>query len=364
MRTTKTTIIVLALALLAAVVLCSCNLDATDGIYSEIADSTESTNVTVKAYLGQYSGNYYYLTDSEICSISVNSEGRTKKTLFSSSETSVIRAASLCADGSLLILNQNIAVDGTLLGATLSYNAFNGTSYDAPTPIEGNYNGLLVNGLFYDGTGIYRYNGGKTQIDTSGNVSIQYSMVTGDYAFFSVKDASDAYKIYVIKASDGTKLFDGITGSSTTYIGFQPLPSGTDFILLNYDSSKAKSNLYLLASGNTEVTSTVYTTLKSSIPYAYATQAASFTYTDAEAATYIVFKCSSYFDKVRVSDNEEERTVTQISTGFASNLRTADVTNILPTDTDGIFIAGTVGSMLYEINMNANEGAGSSTQIK
>ena len=350
MRTTKTTIIALAITLIAAIALSSCNLDATDGIYSEIADSTPSTSVTVKAYLGQFGGEYYYLTDSEICKI--NDDGNAS-VLFSSTETAVIRAASLAADGSLLILKQNIAVDGTLLGSSLSYNAFNGSGYDAPAQIEGSFNGLLVNGLFFDASGIYRYDGGKSQIDTGGDISLQYSLVTGDYAFFSVKDTNNDYKFYVIKASDGTKLFDGITGSSKTYIGFQPLPSGKDFILLNYDSSKAKSNLYLLAEGNTEVTTTVYTTLKSSIPYAYATQAASFLYTDAESATDIVFKCSSYFDKVRISDDPSvDGEVTQVSTGFASNLRTTDITNVIETGTAGVFIAGTVDSMLYELNMN------------
>lgn len=346
MRTVKSTITALALILITAIVLCSCNLDATDGIYSEIADSTESTNVTVKSYLGQYSGEYYYLTDEAVFKIG------SPDPIFQGTSTSVVRGASLIdpATGAFLVLRQNRET----LHAELSYYATPQT--DA---VElGSFNGLLANGLFYDSSKIYRCNAGAaTEIVT--DVSVQYALTTGDYSFFSVKDAENNYKFYVIKA-DGTVLFSGITGTSKTYIGFQPLLSGTDFILLNYDSSKAKTNLYLLANGDTEVTSTVYTTLKSSIPYAYSTQTPSFIYTNAESETYIVFKCSSYFDKVRVSDTEEERTVTQISTGFAANLRTADVTNILATDTDGVFIAGTVDSMLYEINMNED----TSTQRK
>lgn len=350
MRTSKTSFIALAVILTAAIALCSCNLDATDGIYSEIADSTPSTSVTVKAYLGQFNSEYYYLTDSEVCKI--NDDGNST-VLFSSTETSIIRAASLATDGSILILKQNVETDGTLKGSSLYYNAYSGTAYAEPLLVEGSFNGLLVNGLFYDSTSIYRYSGGKSQIDTGGNVSIQYYLVTGDYALFSVTDDSSNYKIYVIKASDGTKLFDdGITGSSDkTYIGFQPLPSGTDFVLLNYDRSKAKSNLYLLSAGDTEVTSDIYTTLKSSIPYAYGSQTVSFIYTE-EEKTYIVFKCSSYFDKVRVSEDETDGEVTQVSTGFASNLRTTDITNVLETSTAGVFIVGTVDSMLYELDMN------------
>ena len=343
---TKTTILSIAVILITALVLCSCNLDATDGIYSEIADSTESTSVTLKAYLGQYGTEYYYLTDEAVRKIG------SSDAVFSSNSSSIVRAASLLdpATGKFLVLRE----DTSTLKSSLSY-------YATPTSdaVElGQFNGLLTNGLFFDSTKIYRCNGGVADPVVS-YVSVQDYLTNGDYAFFSVKDTDGNYKFYVIK-SDGTQpLSAEITGSSKTYVGFQPLPSGKDFILLNYDSSKAKSNLYVLAYGDTEVTSEVYTTLKSSIPYAYATQAASFIYT-ADEKTYVVFKCSSYFDKVRISDDDSDGEVTQVSTGFAANLRTADVTNILATDTANVFIAGTVGSMLYEINMNED----SSTQKK
>lgn len=343
MRITRTTILALAVTLIAALALCSCNLDATDGIYSEIADSTESTNVTLKAYLGQYNSEYYYLTDEAVCKIG------SSDAIFGSGNGSIVRSASLfdSTNGSFLVLSENTST----LKSSLSYYA---TPESAAVNL-GSFNGLLTNGLFFDSQKIYRCNAGAAEAIVE-NVSVQYYLVSDVYAFFSVKDTDGNYKFYVIKA-DGTKLFDGITGTSKTYVGFQPLPSGTDFILLNYDSSKAKSNLYLLANGNTEVTSEVYTTLKSSIPYAYATQAPSFLYTE-EDKTYIVFKCSSYFDKVRISDDESDGEVTQISTGFAANLRTADITNILPTATANVFVAGTVSSMLYEINMTED----SSTQ--
>ena len=345
MRNTRTTILALAVTLIAALALCSCNLDATDGIYSEIADSTESTNVTLKAYLGQYNSEYYYLTDEAVFKIGSHDA------IFGSTNGAIVRGASLfdSANGSFLVLRENTST----LKSSLSYYA----NPETDAVELGQYNGLLTNGLFFDSDKIYRCNAGAAEAVVS-DVSVQYYLTNGDYAFFSVKDSTPEhnYKFYVIKA-DGSILFDGITGTSKTYVGFQYLPSETDFILLNYDSSKAKSNLYVLANGDTEVTETVYTTLKSSIPYAYATQAASFIYTD-DDKTYVVFKCSSYFDKVRISDDDSDGEVTQVSTGFAANLRTADVTNIMNTDTANVFIAGTVGSMLYEINMNED----SSTQ--
>ena len=343
MRTKKTTILALAMTLITAIVLCSCNLDATDGIYSEVADSTESTNVTLKAFLGIYNDEYYYLSDDAVSKIG------SQDPLFSSSGDIIIRGASLNA-GAFLVLKENRS---TLKG-TITYYA---DATAEGTDLEGNFNVLLPNGLFYDSTNIYRYNGGVTAIVS--DVTIQYTLVNGDYTFFSVKDGDGNFKFYVIKA-DGTVLFNGIEGSSKTYIGFQALPSGQDFILLNYDNSTAKSNLYLLANGESQVRTDVYTTLKSSIPYAYSTQVSSFFYNNGEN-NYIIFKCSSYFDMVLVSDDPEtDGTVTQVSTGFAANLRTADITNILATDTDGIYIAGTVDSMLYRMDMPND----TSTQIR
>ncbi|MBP5757544.1 MAG: hypothetical protein J6W39_08210 [Spirochaetales bacterium] len=201
---TKTTILSIAVILITALVLCSCNLDATDGIYSEIADSTESTSVTLKAYLGQYGTEYYYLTDEAVRKIG------SSDAVFSSNSSSIIRAASLLdpATGKFLVLRE----DTSTLKSSLSY-------YATPTSdaVElGQFNGLLTNGLFFDSTKIYRCNDGVADPVVS-DVSVQYYLTNGDYAFFSVKDTDGNYKFYVIK-SDGTPLFAGITGSSKTYV--------------------------------------------------------------------------------------------------------------------------------------------------
>ena len=341
---TKTTILSLVLILIAAIALCSCNLDATDGIYSEIADSTEGTSVTLKAYLGQYNNEYYYLTDKSVCRTAGNNQS---KTVFSSTETETVLGASLLDSetGALLVLRRK---NGPFK-PSISYYA----TPQADAVELGQFNELLTNGLFFDDSKIYRCNAGAAAAVVS-DISVQYYLVSGDYAFFSVKDSSSNTKFYVIK-SDGSILFN-IAGSSMKYAGFQPLPGGTDFILLNYDDSKAKANLYLLANGDTEVTTSVYAKLKSSIQYPKSTQSASFSYTE-DDKTYVVFKCNSYFDRVRIADDESDRSVTPISTGFAVNLRTADITNILGTDTANVFIAGTVSSMLYRINMNENKPA-------
>ncbi|MBP5162643.1 MAG: hypothetical protein ILP16_06665 [Spirochaetales bacterium] len=341
--------ILIAITIIAAL-LVSCNIDATDGIYSEAAASTESTSVTTRNYLGQNSsGQYFYLSDEGVFKIG------TADALFSSTETKVIRGASLCDDaGSLLILRQNSTPSD---GAVISYHAFNGTSYDAPVDVEGKYNGIVSNGLYYNNAvydgetitkngGIYKY--GSTDSLVADIKSIMYTLVSGEHAFFCVKDTSDNFKFYVINA-DGSIEVNGIGSSDslTTYIGFQAIDA-SNFVLLHYKSKNSKLEAYKMSA--TEIAADPYVTLKSSVPYAYSAQAMSFIYNDE-----IYFKCTSYFEKIK-TDNETE----QINTGFAANLRTAEITDILPAldnegnVRDGYFVAGTKSSMLYLIDLVNN----------
>ena len=341
---------ILIIITIIAALLVSCNIDATDGIYSEAAASTESTSVTTRNFLGQNSsGQYFYLTDEGVFKIG------TENALFSSTETKVIRGASLCDNaGSLLILRQNSTPSD---GAVISYHAFNGTSYDAAVDVEGKFNGILTNGLYYNNAvydgetitkngGIYKY--GSADSLVADIKSIMYTLVSGDHAFFCVKDTSDNYKFYVINA-DGSIEVNGIGASEnlTTYIGFQAIDA-SNFVLLQYKSNNSKLEAYKISEN--KIAADPYVTLKSSVPYAYSAQAMSFIYNDE-----IYFKCTSYFEKIK-TDNETE----QINTGFAANLRTAEITDILPAlDTDGnvrdgYFVAGTKSSMLYLIDLVNN----------
>ncbi len=349
---------ILIIITIIAALLVSCNIDATDGIYSEAAASTESTSVTTRNFLGQNSsGQYFYLTDEGVFKIG------TENALFSSTETKVIRGASLCDDaGSLLILRQNNTPSD---GAVISYHAFNGTSYDATVDVEGKFNGILTNGLYYNNAvydgetitkngGIYKY--GSADSLVADIKSIMYTLVSGDHALFCVKDTSDNYKFYVINpyadAEDPDKKIIEVNGigaseSLTTYIGFQAIDA-SNFVLLHYKSNNSKLEAYKMSAA--EIAADPYVTLKSSVPYAYSAQAMSFIYNDE-----IYFKCTSYFEKIK-TDNETE----QINTGFAANLRTAEITDILPAlDTDGnvrdgYFVAGTKSSMLYLIDLVNN----------
>ena len=333
---------ILIIITIIAALLVSCNIDATDGIYSEAAASTESTSVTTRGYLGQFDGAYYYLTDDGVFKIGQDSA------LFAddpeNKDAAIIRSASLNqTDGSLLILWQNKKPED---GAVVKHYTFNGTSYDAPVDVEGKFTNLLTNGLYYNNTGIYKY--GSADSLVADIQSVMYTLISGDHTFFCVKDTSDNYKYYVINASGAIEVSGiGADTKYTTYIGFQAI-SPTEYVLLYYRTKNSKLEAYKMST--TEIAADPYVTLKSSVPYASSTQAMSFIYNDE-----IYFKCTSYFEKIK-TDNETE----QINTGFAANLRTAEITNILPaknddgTIIDGKFVAGTKSSMLYLINLTTD----------
>ena len=331
-----------------AALLVSCNIDATDGIYSEAASSTESTAVTIRSYLGQdNTGRYYYLTDDGLYVIGV------EEALFSNADGKIIRAAALLDDGSILILWQN---SDPADGAVITYHQYSAGVYADAVTVDGKYNNLLTNGLFYNSDGIYRYPGtGTAATSLLGNMAIKdiKALVNGNHAFFEIEDPSGAYTIYVFTA-DGTKKVDGIGNANLTNptycSGFQATDdSGSSYLVLYRVPSNSKLNVYTM---DTVVPEDPVLTLD---------------YTNNESPSFLFDGCvyvkdANSFKKINIA----EKTSEQITTGFASNLRTAEITNILPAKDetgaviDGVFIAGTKASMLYRIDMNENE----SEQIK
>ena len=350
----KYSIIIIAII---AALLVSCNIDATDGIYSEAADSTESTAVTIRSYLGQdNTGRYYYLTDEGIYII-----GR-EEALFSSTEGKIIRAASLLSDGSLLILRQNSDLEK---GAQISYHKYDNGVYADAILIEGKYNNLLTNGLFYNSEGIYCYSIDEAERKSllGDNMAIKdiKGLANGAYSLFEVEDPSGAYKFYVF-TSDGygnvTKTIDGIDAAdltNPTYCGgFQFVGAvDYDYVVLYRQPSSSKLKVYTMDDVEGVSEEPVVTI--------------DFSNNDAPVFLYAIDDCmyikdTNSFKKISTYDYKTE----QITTGFATDIRTAEITNILPAKDNegnvraGVFIAGTASSMLYEIDMNLDK----STQIK
>lgn len=335
MKRTVITILVTAICLCLFI---SCNIDATDGIYSEIAASTISTNVNIKSYLGSFGGHYYYLSDQGI--FRTNSE-----THVANTSSSIIRSASLTSTGELYVMSQK-----SDLSTQIDYYS----ALDAsPKVVSGSFKGLLRNGLAYDASNIYTLSDPDLNAPSQilSNVSVRYSLENGDYAFFSVNEG-DAIKYYVIKNDEPLPIL-GVEGTSSTFCAFQPIADTREFVVVLYNTSNATFEAYNLSSSG--LASSALFTMKSSLHYAYSTQAASFYYEDG-SNKYIVIKASNYFDRYNITDN----TIESISTGFATNLRTADIVNINPTSNPKVFVAGTFESMLYEIDMTENK----SKQIK
>ncbi|MGP1507811.1 MAG: hypothetical protein ACTTJW_02900 [Sphaerochaeta sp.] len=336
--------IILTAAALTALV--SCNLDASDGIYSEISSSAESANVTIRAYLGKYNSEFYYLTDSGVYKYK---DGSTTA-VFERTDKYLIREASLNETDGAITLKK---MDRQTLENTIVHNAVSGSGY-TETELSGIYSHLLANGLFYDASQIYRYSSGTATPIVSG-VHVEYSLETNGTAFFCVKEkATGKYKFYVIEADGAIKV--GVDGSNTSYTVFQPVGTSGDYALVSYNSGNSTYNAYRLTSAG--VSSSIWFTLKSALGSEKSTQAASFYY-ESGTGKFIYIKGSSFFDKVNIT--EATPSVEPVNTGFAANLRTTEITDIRqePGET-GKFIAGTSVSMLYRIEM-AND---TSTQLR
>ena len=339
--------IIIAIAVM-AILLASCNIDATDGIYSEAASSTESTAVTMRTFLGQDgTGRYYYLTDEGIFLI-----GETDA-LFSNGDGSIIRAAALLDDGSLLILRQSTDITK---GSTLTYHAYGSSTYKTGTVINGNYANLLTNGLFYNSLGVYRYSGSgseATALEGLSGLSDVRAIVTDDYSLFIIKNTSGDYRAYVAD-SDGTLKAAGLPCTmfeNITLIGGFQAVDDQNFLIFYRQPKNSKMQVF-------KMTNSGIGTEASITPDFSGTEAVSFIYDG-----YVYVKDTNSFKKIKADGTGDPE---QITTGFAANLRTAEITNILPARdsegkvVEGVFIAGTKSSMLYRIDMVNNE----STQIK
>lgn len=332
----KTLSIILALSLLLGLFV-SCNIDATEGIYSQIASSTVSTTVRTCAYLGSISDSHYYLSDDGVYKIG------SSDAIAKNSANSLIKAASL-KGSELYVLRQEAD-----LSSRIEY--YSSLASD-PVQVTGfTFSGLLVNGLAYNDKEVYKLTSGSASpiLSDSTIQKIHYIRETNEYTFVSAKTAS-GYKFYVIK--DGSLLFS-TAGDASIYAVFQPVTDAS-YILVKKGST---CDVFNLTSAG--VDSEKYCSLYSTLPQAYSTQSASFHYSDS-TGDYVVVKCSNYFDRIKLGETDASKKVQSISSDFALNLRTADIVNIKSTADPKVFIAATFESMLYKIDMTENK----STQIK
>ena len=326
---------IFALIIAIVALLCACNLDAQDGIYSAIASSTKESSTKIQSYLGYRGSCYYILTDTSITRIG------TAATTFTDIPATgdIIQEAALLSDGSILVRRYNE-------GKIYKYSA-DGKTSEVLTSSVGSLNGrrLLTNGKIIadyevtEGnkkvtkTGLFNSDGTAINSDIKNFKTV---LESGDYTLIETSaTTTEAAMIYIYKDSP-TPVISSKVGTSRSYktVGFEAI-SDTEFYVL-----KANNEVYKISDNNfeslTEYVEINYT-LASGNTY-------SFHYSDS-SVNYLVFKASENFVVINLSD----KTTSIISSGYGT-LKQTVVVNILPDEADSSkFIVATFSNSLWRI---------------
>jgi len=338
----KAIIITLAIVLFSAIMV-ACNIDATLGIYSEVAQSTPSTDVVLKEYLGYDTTNskYFYLSDDGVYTLSSS----TTKKIIASDDNQRVVGAFMESETELYVLVESKLKD-KMGETTLKYSANAGESFDDIATSAAGLKGMLSNGFCWNDSRIYFLkDGALTEFNTNICNSITVlsalnsdSETEDEYAFFSLNETTDGgttNRFYVLKYGESAPK-KNLEGDSTYYCGFQYI--GGEFYFLYKDTSKNLSYVYKLNGDKFEQFVKLNFNLKFS-----KTQNATF-YDPGYGK--LVVKCSTYFDEVYLDTQKVE----SVKNKYASNICTADITNFKLRDAQ-VYVVGTVNSMLYTIDM-------------
>ena len=364
----KSLIILLAAVLFTLVAMAACNIDATIGIYSEAVQSTPSTDVVVRNYIGYFNGDYYYLADDGL--YKKNETSKETKTLFKSSDTERIVNAYLELVGSTahLYVFKDSKDMSQSFPTTLTYYE-DVDDLENGAVINGPYTGMLCNGFVWNDKVIcYLKNGSAITINLALSAEATFEILSAfksemtfgvsnaRYGFFSLKikenSGSDTYKYkyYVLNASNDTKYIDYEVSDTTlqkrVYCGFQCLTDSNTFLLLYMDTSGSSNYSYakkLTAAGVSD-----YVTLTDNMKYSVSQNASFYD----PVANRVIVKCTNYFDEINLSDGS----ITQRKQQYAANICTADISDFVRKEAgSNIFIVGTANSFLYSIDMDNPE---------
>ena len=366
----KPFIIILAAVLFTLLAMAACNIDATIGIYSEAAQSTPSTDVVIRNYIGSFKGDYYYLTDDGI--YKKNGESKEITTLFRSTDTERVVNAyfeEVDADTAYLYVLKDSKDLSAGFPTSLKYY-ISTDGYTEAHDVSGIYDvrNMLPNGFVWDNMHVYYLeNGSAVSFDLTAGVYIDilsayksemtYDKSKDRYAFFSIKQKASetgdetARKYYVLKAGNPLPVINlDITDDDEkkrVYCGFQCLKDDSEFLLL-YMNTDGSSN-YSYAKKLTSSGIADYVTLTDNMKYSVSQNASFYD----PVGDRVVVKCTSYFDEINLSDGK----ITQRKQQYAANICTADISDFIRKDTSdsNIFIVGTANSFLYSIDMDHPE---------
>lgn len=337
----KRTSLLLIPILLIALLLCSCNADAQDGIFSAIADSAPDAGIKVQAYLGNIGNAHYVLTDTGVYGINAPSFSPIKN-------SEGIHNIEAC------IINNDIYVRSTSSSGENKISKYSKEGIkDASFTEIPNVKKLLVNGAYYtygdtkDKQTICFLTAGATitpLFSTTEAKTVNTMIESGNYVFVELSDKSYA----IFNSKTGAKIFESPkdTLKSLSVKGFQAIDD-SHFLIVS-----SSYDIYTIDTiDESGLSSSAVASLKSTPPSG---NISSFHYKAKDGKGIVVFKMHNYFDGLTANGTEYK--VEPISTaGYATKLRTASVSNIVPSTTTGKFIVATWNNSIWEIDPTSTD---------
>lgn len=332
----KRTSLLLIPILLIALLLCSCNADAQDGIFSAIADSAPDAGIKVQAYLGNIGNAHYVLTDTGVYGINAPSFSPIKN-------SEGIHNIEAC------IINNDIYVRSTSSSGENKISKYSKEGIkDASFTEIPNVKKLLVNGAYYtygdtkDKQTIHFLTSGATSTPHFSTTETVNTMIESEnYVFVELSDKSYA----IFNSKTGTTIFESPkdTLKSLSVKGFQAIDD-SHFLIVS-----SSYDIYTI--DESDLSSSAVASLKSTPPSG---NISSFHYKAEDGKDIVVFKMHNYFDGLTANGTEYK--IEPINTaGYATKLRTASVSNIVPSNTAGKFIIATWNNSIWEIDLPSTE---------
>ena len=353
----KRTTLILIPILLAAMLLCSCNADAQDGIYSAIADSTLDSGTKVKAYLGSAEDSHgevynYVLTDSAVIKLGSGSESFSQ---IQSTKDALLDDAALVSDGS----NKGIYVtvhkagssdpsDSRLLKYDLNGNL--DTTFGSKTHVKW----LTTNGMYYI-ENESEYTLGSVSSHSERTLAKKITQVFESENHILARFEDGSINVYL---NDGSTPATNGTAGIANIVGFQVIgTTAKEFLVVVKNGSSYGIHTLTIDGTNLKLSSDAVASLKSS---SSSDRIQSFHHLTCatDSVDHVVFKMDNYFDQLDIakdSTGEPKYTVTTLNTaGYASKLRTSLVVNIIADDDTGIVTIATYSNSIWQIDPTNN----------
>ena len=341
----KRTSLLLIPILLVALLLCSCNADAQDGIFSAIADSAPDAGIKVQAYLGMDSTNtyHYILTDTGVYSINDPDFNPIKN----SDDMRFIQAC--ISEDYIYVRSTTSTGNKDPEGSKISRYSMQGIKDSTFTEIP-KVKKLLVNGAYYtygdteDKQTIHFLKESTSSTDFffgTETKTVNTMIESGNYVFVELSDKS-----YVIfDSTTGAKIFESTKGTleSLPVKGFQTVNASL-FLVIQDDNI-----VYSITSDGLKSTGTTLSTISSNIVH-------SFHYSP-EGNDFVVFKGSNSFYLYEVKSDGADYKLSTSHASYpyiSSSLRTTVISNIVK-NSDTCIIIATFSSSIWDINPTSSE---------